>query len=119
MVLAVVDDHAHILHLVTRDGAVFEHLAHAFFDGWKILARNRAAFHGVDEFESAAARQRFDAQKHFAELACATGLFLVAMMAFRIDRDRFAIGDAWRSCFHFDAVALFHAFEHELQMQIG
>ena len=43
---------------------------------------NRAALDLVEEFEAAAARQRFDAQEHFAELTGAAGLFLVAVMTF-------------------------------------
>ena len=98
VVLAVVDDHAHVLQLIAGDGAVFEHLAHAFFDGGNELARNRAALDFVDELEAAAARQRLDAQEHFAELAGAAGLLLVAVMAFglarRSSRDRRSSADA-------------------------
>jgi hypothetical protein len=96
MVLAVVDDHAHVLHRITGDRAAAQHLAYAFLDRGHELPGNRAAFHFVHELEAGAARQRFDAQEHFAELAGAAGLLLVAVMAIGVRGDGFAIGDARR-----------------------
>ena len=106
VVLAVVDDHAHVLQRIAGDRAAGEHLAHAFFHRGHELAGNGAALDLVDELEAAAARHRFDAQEHFAELAGAAGLLLVAVVAFGLGADGFAIGDARRVGLHLDAVAL-------------
>ena len=81
MVLAVVDDHPDVLHRIAGDGAAGQHLAHAFLDSRQELAGDRSALDLVHELEAAAARQGFDAQEHFAELAGAAGLLLVAVMA--------------------------------------
>ena len=86
VVLAVVDDHAHVLERVAGDGAAVQHLAHAFLDRRHELAGDGAALDLVDELEAAAARQRLDAQEHLAELAGAAGLLLVAMVAFGAGR---------------------------------
>jgi hypothetical protein len=62
---------------------------------------------------------RFDAQEHFAELTGAAGLFLVAVMAFGLGADGFAVGDARWAGFDVDAVAVFQALQIDPQMQIG
>ena len=82
VVLAVVDDHAHVLQRIAGDRAAVQHLAHAFLHRGHELAGDGAALDLVDELEAAAARQRFDAQEHLAELAGAAGLLLVAVVAF-------------------------------------
>ena len=97
VVLAVVDDDAHVLQRVAGDRALGQHLAHALLDRRDELARDRAALDLVDELEARAARQRLDAQEHLAELAGAAGLLLVAVMAFGRPRDRLAVGDARRA----------------------
>ena len=66
-----------------------------------------------------AARQRLDAQEHLAELARAAGLLLVAMMAFGLAGDGFAIGDARRARFHLDAVLVLQALDVDAQVQVG
>ncbi len=66
-----------------------------------------------------AARQRFDAQEHLAELARAAGLLLVAMVAFGLAADGLAIGDARRTRLHLDAVLVLQPFEVDAQVQVG
>jgi hypothetical protein len=66
-----------------------------------------------------AALERLHPQEHFTELAGTTGLLLVPVMAFGVAGDGFAIGDAWWMRHHLDAVALTHAFQHHLQVQVG
>src|SRR5712671_5644388 len=77
MRLAVIDGDAHILQREAGDESGFEDVAHTLLDGRNELAGNRAALHSVDELESLAARQRFDPEKNFAELARAPCLLLV------------------------------------------
>src|SRR5690606_36024963 len=97
VVLAVIDDHPDVLHRVAGDRPSVQHLAHALLDRGQERARDGAALHLVDELEAAAARQRLDTQEHFAELAGATGLLLVAVVALGTGRDGFAIRDARRT----------------------
>jgi len=96
MRLAVVDHHPHVLQGISGHRAAAQHLAHAFLDRGDELAGDGAALDLVDELEAAAARQRFDAQEHLAELAGAAGLLLVAMMALGLAADGFAVGDLRR-----------------------
>ena len=87
MVLAVVDDHAHVLQREARDRRLSSAPARrpSCTAGINVL-RNRAALDLVDELEAGAARQRLDLQEHLAELAGAAGLLLVAMMPFGLAR---------------------------------
>src|SRR3546814_10175454 len=105
MVLALVDDHPHVLHRVAGDGATVEHLAHAFLHRRQELAGDGAALDLVDELEAATARQRLDAQEHLAELAGAAGLLLVPVVALGLRGPGFALGDARRARGDIDAMA--------------
>ena len=82
VVLAVVDDHTQVLDGISGDGAGVEHLAHALLHRRDELRGDDAAFHLVHELEARASRKRLDSQIDLAELARATGLLLVAAMAF-------------------------------------
>ncbi|EEF93536.1 hypothetical protein CATMIT_01832, partial [Catenibacterium mitsuokai DSM 15897] len=117
--LAVVDDHAHVLDRVAGHGAVVQHLTHAFLHRRQELAGNGAALDLVDELEAAAARQRFDAQEHLAELAGAAGLLLVPVMAFGAAGDGLAVGDARRARLHFHPVLVLEPVQVDAQVQIG
>src|SRR3546814_20022623 len=95
MVLALVDDHPHVLHRVAGDGATVEHLAHAFLHRRQELAGDGAALDLVDELEAATARPRLDAQEHLAELAGAAGLLLFPVVALGLPGHGFPVG-GWR-----------------------
>ncbi len=99
MVLAVVDDDAHVLHREAGHSAGDEHLLDALLHGRHELVRNHAALGLVDELEAFAARERLDAQRHLAELSGAAGLLLVAMEALGARRDRLAIRNPRRPRF--------------------
>ena len=67
----------------------------------------------------AAARQRLDAQEHFAELPGAAGLLLVPVVAFGRRGDGFAVGDARRPRGHLAAVHLGQAIQQGAQVQLA
>src|SRR5690606_40465214 len=94
-------------------------LAYAFLDGRYELAGYRAADDRVHELESRAAGQRLDPQEHLAELAGAAGLLLVAVVTFRVARDRLAVGDLRRPRFQLDAELVLDALEHEPQVELA
>ena len=119
MVLAVIHDHANVVHRITGERSLLEHLAYAFFDCRYELRRYRPALDLVDELESRAALERLDFQEHFAELARAAGLFLVSMMPFGAGGDRLAIRDFRRSRVDFGLVSLGHLLEHDAQVQFA
>src|SRR4051794_8444620 len=108
MVLAVVYDDAHVLHRKSCERSHGEHFAHAFFHRRNELRRNRAALDLIDELETFAARERLDLEKHFAELAGAAALFLVAVMAFGARSDGLSIRNARRLGAHIDAILFLH-----------
>ena len=87
MVLAVVDDHAHVLQRKAGDRRPWSSTCSTPFCtagmNWFGIAPPLTS---IDELEARAARQRLDAQIHFAELARAAGLLLVAVMAFGLAR---------------------------------
>src|SRR6266404_4887189 len=114
--LAVVNDHAHVLHLITREGSGGEHFPHPFLDRRDVLRRYRSAFDLVDELEALTTRKRLDAQIHFAELACAAGLLLMAMVAFGLGRDGLAVRNARRLGADLDPVLLLHLIEDVAHM---
>src|SRR5260370_1140275 len=68
-------------------------LEDALFHRGNELSGDRAASHGVDEFEAGASRQWLHAQHHFTELPGAAGLLLVAIMPLGPSADRFPISD--------------------------
>ena len=86
MVLAVVDDDAHVLHRKAGDRAGDEHLLDALLHRRHELVRDHAALGLVDELEARAALARLDAQRHLAELPGAAGLLLVAVEALGLRR---------------------------------
>src|SRR5258706_1876050 len=104
--LTVVNDHAHVLHLITRERSGGEHFPHPFLDRWDVLRRYRSAFDLVDELEALTTRKRLDAQIHFAELACAAGLLLMPMMAFGLGGDGLAVRNPRRLGADFSPVLL-------------
>ena len=79
MGLAVEHRDAHILDREAGDDAVGERLPHALLDRRHEGAGDGAALDDIDEFEAGTAFQRLDAQRHFAELAGAAALLLVAI----------------------------------------
>ena len=119
MVLAVVDDYLHVLHRVTGDGALLEHLLDAFLHRGNELAGYRATHHLVGELEAGAPGQRFDFQEDFTELSRAARLLLVAMVAFGRAQDRLHVGDLWRSGGDVDAELVLHALHDDPQMQFA
>ena len=119
MVFAVVNGDPNILHCISGDCAGGQYLAHSFFDRRYELVGNRAANDLVDEFETLVSRQRFDAQKNFAKLAGAAGLFLVTVVTFRLAGDGFAIRDAGRPSVYLDVKALFHALHDRAQVKFA
>jgi len=94
-------------------------LAHAFLDCGQELARDRPAFHRIDELETFATRQGFDAQEHFAELARAARLLLVAMMSLSRRPYGFAVGDTWRTRGDLQAMPFLQSIQIDAQMQVG
>ena len=119
MVLAVDHGDAHVLQLIAGDRAVLQHLAHALFHCRQELVGDGAALDRIDELEAAAARQGLDAQEHLAELPGTAGLLLVAVVAVGRCAHRLAVGDARRARLHLHAVALLHALQGQLQVQVG
>ncbi len=93
VMLAVVDDDLDVLHRVAVDGALCHGLLRARLDGRNETARDGAANDFAGELEAVALWQRLDAQVDLAELARAAGLFLVAVVALGLGRDRLAVGD--------------------------
>src|SRR5688500_3180380 len=108
MMLAVIHADAYILQRKAGDHAFREHLTDALLHSRDELRWNRAADDVVDELEAGPARQRFDAQRHFPELARPARLFLVSMMAVRRACDCFPIRNARRMRFALHAVTLAH-----------
>ena len=96
MMLAVVDDHAHVLQRKAGDRAGHEHLLDALLHRGHELMRDHAALGLVDELEAGAALARLDAQRHLAELPGAARLLLVPVEALGLAGDRLAIRDARR-----------------------
>src|SRR5205814_10074390 len=119
MVLAVVDDDAHVLQREAGDRSGREHLLDALLHRADELVRDRPASDLVDELEPRSARQRLDAQLHLAELPRAPGLPLVAMMAFGLCGDGLAIRDPRRARIDLELELRGHAFEHRAQMQLS
>ena len=87
VVLAVVDDHAHVLHRVAGDGAAARSTWRTPFStagrNWPGIVPPLTS---STNSKPRAARQRLDAQEHLAELARAAGLLLVAVVAFGLAR---------------------------------
>src|ERR1700709_1297836 len=93
MTLAVEDGDTNVLHRETAERSTSDDLEDALFHSGNELSGDRAAFHGVDEFEAGASRQWLHAQHHFTELPGAAGLLLVAIMPLGPGADRFPISD--------------------------
>ena len=96
MVLAEMEDDAHVLDGVAGEHAFGEGLAHALLDGRDVLVRDRAADDGVHELEPRAALARLHLEPDLAELAVPAALFLMAVIGRRRDRDGFLVRDARR-----------------------
>ncbi len=119
MVLAVVDDHADVLHRIARNRARVEHLTHALLDGRDELVRDHAALRLVEELETRAAVERLDAQEHLAELTGAAGLFLVPRVALGARPNRLAERDARRARVDLHLELRRHPFEHGTHVQVA
>ena len=119
MVLAVVDDDAHVVHRETGDGARGEDLLDALAHRRHELMRNDTALGRVNELEARSARPRLDAQRHFSELTCAAGLLLVAVETVRRRSDRFAIRNARWPGLDLQLELCRHALENRAQMQLS
>ncbi|MCY1294133.1 hypothetical protein D9M68_575610 [compost metagenome] len=119
MTLAVVHRDLDVLHREAGQRPGGQRRAHALLHRGNELSGNHPAFHRIDEFEAGAARQRFDAQEHLAELAGAAGLLLVPRMAFGRVRGGLAVGDARRGGAHFQLVAAGQALQQVTQVQFA
>ena len=119
MVLAVVDDHFHVLHRIPRDGAFLENLLDALLHRRYELAGYRPTNHLVGKFVAAAPRQRFDFQKDFAELSGATRLLLVAVVPLGRAQHRLPVGDLRRPGGDVDAEFVLHALHNDPQVQFA
>ncbi len=142
MVLAEVHFDAHVLHLVAGDHAAVDPFLEALFDGRHEVAGDHAADDRVDPEEVVllvvvvllqlrevrlggklldvgAARQREHADVHFAELAAAAGLLLVAVAALGVGLDRFAVGDLRLLGFDFHLVAALEPLADDRQVQLA
>ena len=93
VVLAEVDLHLDVHHLVARDHALFHLLANALLDGRDELVGDRAPLDRVDEVEALPALAGPDPQVDLAELAAAAGLFLVPMVGLGLAGDRLEVRD--------------------------
>ena len=95
MIGAVVQDHSEVHHRkscqISAGGCVFDSL----FDGGNIVLGNRAAENVVDEFELAAARQRFHLDFAVAVLAVSAGLFLVLALDVGLAANGLAVRAPW------------------------
>src|SRR5439155_16936884 len=112
---AVGDGDENILQRIAGDDALIEQVVNSLFDGRDELARDGAAEDFVDDLDAAAALvlavgrivgERLDAQKHFAELPGAAGLFLVAMMSLSLELNRLAVCDLPRLGVDLEAAVL-------------
>ena len=117
--LSVVDNDAKVLQRIASCVARGEHFSHALFYGRNQVVGDGAALNLIDEFEARAARQRFDAQIHFAELAGAARLLLVACMPFGLCGDRFAVRNRRCRGFDFKLEVDEHALENRADMHVG
>ena len=107
---------------MAADHAGRHRLAHPFLDRRYERRGYRAALDLVDELEAfgaCAARQRLDAQEDFAELAGATCLLLVPMVAFGRRSDRFAVGDARRARLDLAPMQIGEPLEQGAQVQLA
>ena len=119
VVLAVVDDDAHVLQRKAGDRAAREHLLDALLHGRHELVGNHAALGLVDELEARAALARLHAQRHLAELAGAAGLLLVPVKALRLRGDRLAVRNARRARVDLELVLARHPLEDRPQVQVA
>jgi hypothetical protein len=71
-------------------------LADAFLDRGHEDTRNDATLDDIDELETSAAFEGFDAQRHFAKLTGTATLLLVPTVPFGGSGNRFTIGDPRR-----------------------
>ena len=117
--LAVDDRDPHVLQRIAGEQALGRSLADALLDGGDVLPRNHPSLDRVLEFESAAARQRFDLEGHFAELAGAAALFLVAVARLGGDGDRLPVGNGGRTAVEVQVPSTLQLFEHQLEMNLA
>src|SRR5262245_35029534 len=90
---------------------------HSLLDRRNVLVRDHATLDLVDELESLTARQRLEPQMHLAELAAATRLLLVAVLALRLGLDRLAIRHLRAAQHDLDAEALPHAIDGYFELE--
>ena len=93
VVAAVEDGDLDVDYGVSGEEAAGGGFADAFFYGGDVLAGDGSAEDVVDELDAGAAGEGFDAELAVAELAVASGLFLVAALGFGAAEDGFAVGD--------------------------
>ena len=109
--LAVVDRDADVFNRVARKVPGGEHFPNALFHGGDEVEGNDAALHLVHELKACAARQGLHLEEHFAELAGAARLLLVAGMPFGFAPDRLAVGHGRIARRHFKLELILHAFQ--------
>src|SRR5436190_21571414 len=104
-VVAAVDQADRDIHHLEAQGAFRHRFPDSLFDCRNPLPRHRTAVDFLFELEALAARQGADLNDYVAELAVATGLFLVAAVLTHRLADRFTISDRGGMTLHLHAVA--------------
>src|SRR5215210_2141963 len=94
MFLAVIHNHAYIVHRIPSKSAAFHRGFDAFFNRRQIGLREIHTDELIREFEIALMIW-LNAQMDFPKLTRATRLFLVTVLPTGLASDAFAIGDPW------------------------
>src|SRR5262249_1670982 len=110
--------HAHTPQRVAGDDAVGHRLDDALLHRRDETGGDHAALDRIDELKALAVRQRLDLDVTVAELAAAAGLLLVAAVCLGLAPDRLAVREARRLEVDLHAVALLHALDDHLDVDL-
>ena len=119
MVLAVVDDDAHVLQRKAAIAPVPSTCSTPFCTAGMNWCGIAPPFVESTNSKPVPRAQRLDAQRHLAELAGAAGLLLVPVEALGRRGDRLAIGNARRPRLDLELELARHALEHRAQVQLA
>ena len=117
--LAIVDTDPDVLQGKPGDGTIFQNALNTLFHRGDKLRGNDPAHDLVDEFKAHATGKRFNLKKHFTELACTAGLFLMTAVTLRGFADRLPVRNRRRARAHLKTVLLRHPLDRDAQMQFA